>query len=174
MSRDDLDTWLQGPVPGVPESLMPVAHTLLQVKQEAGRLAADLAPDELWARPGGYNPAGFHLLHLAGSLDRLLSYARGEELTRAQREALERERRSGEEELPVEVLVATLHDTIDRSLEKLRQTPAESVHDARAVGAARLPATVGGILYHAAEHSMRHLGQLVTTVKILRGLRQGA
>jgi len=39
--------------------------------------------------------------------------------------------------------------------------------DARAVGRQRLPSTVIGLLVHAAEHTTRHAGQIITTAKIV-------
>src|SRR5690606_4956297 len=82
------EIWLRGPVPGVAPALQPVAHALLQAREDVGRLALPLTPEELWQMPGGAASIGFHLRHMAGSLDRLLTYARGEALTEAQRAAL--------------------------------------------------------------------------------------
>ena len=99
-------------------------------------------------------------------LDRLFTYARGESLSETQREALMRERDpgAGSHEL-IELACAA----IDRALDQLRNTPSSSLLDARAVGRARLPATVLGLLFHGAEHTTRHVGQLITTLKIVRG-----
>ena len=85
------EVWLQGPVPGVPPELMPVVHSLLQVREELAALAPSLSSEQLWARPGGAASVGFHVMHLAGSLDRLLTYARGDGLNNRQRAALEAE-----------------------------------------------------------------------------------
>ena len=82
------EVWLRGPVPGVDRALMPVAHALLQAREGVERVTAEATPDELWQRPGGAASAGYHLQHLAGSLDRLFTYARGEPLDDAQRAAL--------------------------------------------------------------------------------------
>ena len=81
------EVWLRGPLPDYPDELQPVAHSLLQVREEIAAVAV-LAPEHLWARPGGAASIGFHLRHLAGSLDRLLTYARGGRLNAAQRQAL--------------------------------------------------------------------------------------
>ena len=160
------EAWLRGPVPGVAPALMPVAHALLQAREDVERVATEATAEELWQRPGGAASAGYHLQHLAGSLDRLFTYARGEPLDDAQRAALLREGTPGAtgRELVAEVLAQ-----IDRALEQLRATPAERLTDAREVGRARLPSTVLGLLFHGAEHTSRHAGQLVTTLKVVRG-----
>jgi uncharacterized damage-inducible protein DinB len=63
----------------------------------------------------------------------------------------------------------TASQAIDAALDQLRQTAPETLFDLRAVGRARLPATVLGLLFHAAEHTTRHAGQLITTLKVVRG-----
>ncbi|HEX5830091.1 MAG TPA: DinB family protein, partial [Gemmatimonadaceae bacterium] len=90
------EPWLRGPVPGVPDELQPAAHALLQAREDLPRAAAGLAPTELWMRPGGAASVGFHLRHLAGSLDRLFTYARGESLSPAQLAALAAEQSPGD------------------------------------------------------------------------------
>lgn len=160
------EVWLRGPLPDYPPVLMPVAHALLQAREDIERVAGDATTEELWQRPGGAAAAGYHLQHLGGSLDRLLTYARGEPLSEAQRAALLHEGTPG---APGHVLASTVLAQIDRALEQLRLTPVESIGDAREVGRARLPSTVLGLLVHAAEHTSRHVGQIITTLKVIRG-----
>jgi uncharacterized damage-inducible protein DinB len=160
------EVWLRGPVPGYAPVLMPIAHALLQAREDVERVTAGATSEDLWQRPGGAASAGYHLQHLAGSLDRLLTYARGEPLDEAQRAALVREGSSG---TSCAELVETALARIDRALEQLRQTPEESLTAPRAVGRAGLPSTVLGLLFHAAEHTARHVGQLITTLKVARG-----
>ena len=57
---------------------------------------------------------------------------------------------------------------------QLAATPPESLGDERLVGRAALPSTVRGLLFHGAEHTQRHVGQVITTAKIVRGLRLGS
>ena len=161
------EVWLRGPLPGYIPMLLPVAQALLQAREDVERVAAQATAEELWRRPGQAAPAGYHLQHLAGSLDRLLTYARGEPLWEAQRAALELESAPG---APASVLVPAVLAEIDRALDQLRRTPADSLAVAREVGRVRLPSTVLGLLYHAAEHTSRHVGQLITTLKVVRGL----
>ena len=160
------EVWLRGPLPDVPPVLMPVAHALLQAREDIERAAAGATAEELWERPGGAAAAGYHLQHLGGSLDRLLTYARGEALSEAQRAALLQEGTPG---APGSVLVPAVLAQIDRGLAQLRLTPAERAVEVREVGRARLPSTVLGLLFHAAEHTSRHVGQVITTLKVVRG-----
>ncbi len=160
--------WLRGPVPGFSPTLLPVAHSLLQVREEVAREAAALTPAELWVRPGGAASAGFHLRHLAGSLDRLLTYARGEGLTEAQLAFLRAEGEPGEPPAEAEELLRVARSAIERALEQVRGTPEATLPEPRRVGRAGLPSTVLGLLFHAAEHTQRHLGQIVATAKVVR------
>jgi uncharacterized damage-inducible protein DinB len=147
--------------------LQPAAHAFIMALEDTTKAARRLAPADLWRRPGGAASAGFHLMHLAGSTDRLLTYARGDVLTEPQRAALAAE--SGESEQAVEALVDAWRGVVERALTQLASTPESSLTEVRLVGRARLPSTVLGLLFHAAEHAQRHTGQLVTTVRILCG-----
>jgi uncharacterized damage-inducible protein DinB len=150
---------------------MPAAHMLVQVREDLQRALAGAGADELWARPGGAASAGFHARHLAGSLDRLLTYARGERLSPTQLAALARE---GDPGASGDALLAEATGAIERALEQLRRTSPALLAEVRSVGRQALPATVLGLLMHAAEHASRHTGQLITTLKIVRGLRTPA
>src|SRR6185295_17160519 len=165
------EVWLRGPLPDYPDELQPVAHSLLQVYEEIE--AVSLLPSEqVWARPGGAASIGFHLKHLAGSLDRLLTYARGETLSDHQRAALEGEERAGLADDQPAILLQAARDGIERALNQVLTTRVETLDEPRSVGRAGLPSTVRGLLFHAAEHSQRHAGQIVTTAKIVCGSRE--
>jgi hypothetical protein len=163
------EVWLRGPVAGVPAPLQPVAHALLQAREDAERLGADMTSRELWASPGGAASIGFHLRHAAGSLDRLLTYARGESLSEDQRVWLAAEQRAAPD-VSVQQALGHLQHTIERALAQLRSTPTDGLDDTRPVGRSGLPSTVRGLLCHAGEHTARHVGQISTTLKIMRGL----
>jgi uncharacterized damage-inducible protein DinB len=145
---------------------MPAAHALAQAREDVQRVLAGVEREELWQRAGGAAAAGFHLQHIAGSLDRLLTYARGERLSEAQHRALVEEGTPG---AAAPTLAAATMEAIDRAIEQLRQTRPETLLEARAVGRQQLPTTVLGLLFHAAEHTTRHVGQLITTLKIVSG-----
>jgi uncharacterized damage-inducible protein DinB len=158
---------LAGPIDGVTPHLMPVAHALVQVGRDVGP-AAELATDDLWARPGGAASVGFHLKHVAGVLDRLLTYARGEALTQPQIEAARREGQPGEPPADAATLVRGIRAAIERALEQVRSTQQASLLEPREVGRQKLPSNVLGLLYHAAEHATRHTAQALTTARIVR------
>jgi len=160
--------WLRGPVDDVSPALMPAAHAFLQTLEDVERATADLTNEQWWLSPGGAASIGFHVMHLAGSTDRLLTYARGEMLSDAQKAAFRAE--SSPSTVDTAPLLADLRRSFDAALAQLRATPPSSLYDARAVGRAALPTTVIGLLFHAAEHSQRHAGQIVTMAKVVRSL----
>jgi len=162
------EVWLRGPVPGIPPLLQPVAHALLQAVEEVRRVVGPLSPGPLWARPGGAASVGFHVRHAAGSLDRLFTYARGEALSAEQRAFLAAEAEPGSPPEPAAALVPAFERQVDRALAQLRDTRESTLLEARGVGRLQLPSTVIGLLVHAAEHTQRHVGQLVTTARIAR------
>ena len=147
--------------------LQPAAHALLQAREDLERVAAGLSTDALWARPGGVASVGFHLRHAAGSVDRLLAYARGESLTQEQMLALAAEGEPGDPPAAAAALIASLAETVVRAVGQYRSTDPAMLGEPRAVGRARLPSTVGGLLFHAAEHAQRHAGQAITTARIV-------
>lgn len=165
------EVWLRGPVEGYEPLLVPVVHALMQVREDVERLVQSVPPRDVWARPGGAASIGFHVRHLGGALDRLLTYARGEALSDAE---IARARSEAEPGDPApglgEVALAT-YGSIDRALGQLRDTSAGELLQPRRVGRAGLPSTTLGLLVHAAEHSTRHAGQAISTAKILAGSR---
>jgi hypothetical protein len=160
-----LDVWLRGPVAGVDPLLMPAAHALLQTMEDVERVVGELTADEIWISPGGAASVGFHLLHLAGATDRLLTYARGASFTEVQKAALAAEKNPPRTDGAS--LVANLRQAIDAALDQIRQTPASSLQEVRTIGRAAIPTTVLGLICHTAEHAQRHAGQIVTTTKII-------
>ena len=159
------EAWLRGPVEGVPPLLQPVAHALVQAREEVEALAAELPAEALWSRPGGAASAGFHLRHLAGVLDRLLTYARGEALSDAQLAYL------AAEGAPAGTTPAALAEAfgqrVGAALDQLRRTDEATLAEARFVGRERIVSTHIGLLVHAAEHTARHVGQLLVTARVV-------
>ena len=154
------EVWLRGPIPGIPPLLQPVAHSLLQSREEVAARLPVLTPEELWRRPGEAASAGYHVLHAAGAIDRLLGYARDETLTAAQQSALEAEAAAaaGTGTLAADALLELFDARVEAALAQVRATPETALSDARQVGRAKLPSTVIGLLFHAAEHTQRHVG----------------
>jgi hypothetical protein len=166
MTNNQPDVWLRGPVYGIPPLLLPVAHSLIQAREDAARALSEVQEGALWERPNGAASPGFHLFHAAHALDRLMTYARGESLQEAQRRAILLER-SLDLDVTPEDLIELLYLTIDRALLQLRCTPESTLLKGRRVGKADLPSNVLGLLYHASEHTARHVGQLITTLKVV-------
>ena len=165
------EVWLRGPVDGVQPLLQPAAHAILQVGEDILPLVAELPPELLWARPAGAAAIGFHLLHLPGSLDRLLTYSRGAALSPAQLSELAAERTAHEDRPQLSDLVARFAARIETGVAYLRNVDEAALLTRREVGRKRLPSTTWGLIFHAAEHSSRHAGQIVTLHKIVRGSR---
>jgi uncharacterized damage-inducible protein DinB len=162
------EAWLRGPVEGVDPQLQPVAHALIQAGEELEALLSNLPAEHLHATPGGVASIAFHLQHLAGATDRLFTYARGDGLSDRQRRRLELEG-TPTNELSREALQEEWSRVLDDALRQLRETSPQHLDDPRPVGRARLLSSVRGLLFHAAEHAARHVGQITTTAKLLRG-----
>jgi hypothetical protein len=162
------EVWLRGPLPEMPALLQPVAHALLQAREEVNNLIADFPDDLLWERPAGVASPGFHLQHLSGVLDRLFTYARGAALLEDQLQALVAEGKPGGPETSGQQLLQAFNRQVDRALKQLKETDVNLLTEVRTVGRARLPSTMLGLYVHAAEHTSRHLGQLLVTVRVLQ------
>jgi len=159
--------WQRGPIDGVPAVLQPVAHILLQVRESVDELVPGLTEAQWNARPAGVASAAFHVRHIAGVIDRLFTYARGEGLSDAQFTAL---RAEGAPLALVDVASALdlVHTRVDAAVDELRTVDPATLGDYRPVGRSKLPSTVIGCLVHGAEHAMRHVGQLSVTTRIVR------
>ncbi len=162
------EVWLRGPIDGIQPLLQPAAHTLVQVGEDILPLVQELTPAQLWARPSGVASIGFHLVHLPGSIDRLLTYSRGASLSVEQLAALAAERTVHDDRPALARLLPRLTTGLDAAISYLRTLSPESLLVPREVGRKRLPSTTLGLIFHAAEHSARHAGQIVTLTPIVR------
>ncbi len=169
MSNDSKkEVWLRGPLPGIPGLLQPVAHTLLQAREELNELMNNFPDGLLWERPAGMASPGFHLKHMAGVLDRLFTYSNAQLLNEEQLKALTEEEKPSPQNDTVVLLLQQFNQQVDKAVEQLKNTKQDSLLQSRGVGRAQIPSTVLGLVVHAAEHTMRHLGQLIVTVRILK------
>ena len=167
MSTDQPHPWLRGPVEGVPQELQPVAHALIQTREEVHEFTEGFPDELLWERVAGLAPVGFHLRHIRGVIDRLFTTAAQGAVGEEQRAQLKVERRTSDQGVTVRELVQAVDGQIDTALEQLRATNPSELYEARAVGSKKLPSTVAGLLFHAAEHAQRHCGQLLVTTRVL-------
>lgn len=161
------EVWLRGPLPGYPVELQPVAHAILQAQEEIHALMKDFPSDLLWERPAGMASPAFHLQHIAGVLGRMATYSKAGPLTADQFAYLKSEGVPNGD-ITAGTLIKELDEQIVQFLHILAHTDPVTLKDYRGVGRAQLPSTVGGLLFHAAEHTQRHFGQLLVTVKVLK------
>ncbi|MEO6151067.1 MAG: DinB family protein [Mucilaginibacter sp.] len=161
------EVWQRGPIAGVPPLLQPVAHALLQANEEISKLMANFPAEMLNQKPAGLASPAFHLLHLTGVLDRLFTYARGEKLNEAQLTYLSNESKPPEIPYTIVELVSAFEKQVTLAIAQLSGTDEAVLTEVRGVGRAQVPSTVIGLYVHAAEHTMRHVGQLLVTVKVL-------
>jgi len=163
----ETEWWQRGPIDGVPDVLQPVAHILLQVRESVGELVDGLTEEQWNARPANVASVAFHVRHVAGVIDRLFTYARGESLSEAQFAALRAEKNPVSVS-EVSVVLEALNRRVDLAIDELRRIDVATLGDFRPVRRAKLPSTVIGCLVHGAEHAMRHVGQLSVTTRIVR------
>jgi uncharacterized damage-inducible protein DinB len=161
-----MEVWLRGPLPGVPGLLQPVSHALMQANEEIAELMKDFPDALLWERPAGVASVAFHLQHIPGVLDRLLGYSNAEPLSADQLKALKAEGVFSDSLTKAE-LVDSLNEKIHSVIRQLQTIDERTLTEIRTVGRQQLPSTKLGLIFHAAEHTMRHTGQLLVTVKVL-------
>lgn len=161
------EVWLRGPIDGYPLLLQPAAHAVLQAQEEIHKLIEDFPTHLLWEKPAGMASPAFHLQHMAGVIDRMATYAKGESLSPEQFTDLKKEGVL-DSTLTSKALVNNLDEQIQKFLGFVAKVDPEKLTDYRGVGRAQLPSSVGGLLFHAAEHMQRHFGQLLVTVKVLQ------
>lgn len=162
------EVWLRGPLPDLSPLLQPIAHALLQAREEL-RAALHDFPDALLAvRPAGVASVGFHLRHLSGVLDRMQTYARHEPLSAEQWAYLAAEKDGTTPPQTTQELLSAFSEAVENMLRTLQAIPEAMLPEFRPVGRQGLPSTVIGLLVHAAEHTTRHVGQLLVTARIAR------
>ena len=169
MAEASVEPWLRGTLMEVGAVPRGVIHALLLAEEDVAKWCGELTDAELNARPLGLPSVGFQLRHIARSLDRLLTYAEGAQLSGEQIAALKSEMDEGATR---EGLFAEFGDAIQSSLRRVKELAVVDPEQPRGVGKKQLPTTVGGLLVHVADHTQRHVGQAITTAKVLLGLRK--
>jgi uncharacterized damage-inducible protein DinB len=163
------EAWMRGPIEGVHPLLAPVFYSFQMAREDLEKFTAGLPAAAIWATPHGVTSVGFHLRHIAGSTDRLVTYLQGRELTAAQLGALAAEGSPGE--LSREELLDWVNQAFRDAEAVVRSIDPTTLGDARTVGRKRLPTTVIGLLTHIAEHTQRHVGQAIAAAKLAAVLR---
>lgn len=165
--KSAVEPWLRGTLPEVPAVQRGVLHALELAHEDLEQWCSNLTDDELNAHPAAdIAPVAFHLRHIARSLDRLVTYAEGNALSAEQTTALRSEMEAGATNAAT---FAELRAALDHAATRVRAFHASDLEQSRTVGTKKLPTTVGGLLVHVADHTQRHVGQAITTAKLVRG-----
>lgn len=159
-----IEPWLRGCETDVPAVGRAVLHALQLAEEDLRKWCGNLSDTEVNARPAGAAPVAFHIRHLARSLDRLLTYAEGRSLDDEQMARLRTELDPGATR---DELFAELTAALANAATRVRALAKTNLEEARAVGKKGLPTTVGGLLVHVADHTQRHVGQAITTAKVI-------
>jgi len=166
--QNAVEPWLRGTLTELDAVTRAILHALELAKEDAEKWCGGLSDAEINARPHGIAPVAFHLRHIVRSLDRLLSYAEGNQLDATQKAALKSELDEG---ATTEAVMAELRTGLASAALRVRAFTPEQYNTPRGVGRAMLPTTVGGLLVHCADHTQRHVGQAVTTAKVVVAMR---
>jgi len=158
------EPWMRGPIEGVNPLVAPILYTLQQAREDLGKYTEGLTAGQIWATPHGFGSVGFHIRHIAGSTDRLMTYLEGRELTRDQLSVLHGEEQPGSEGR--EELLAQMEAAFQRAEATVRAIDPATLAEPRWIGRKRLPTTVAGLLTHIAEHIQRHIGQAISAAKL--------
>jgi len=165
------EPWLRGTHTGVPAAGRAVLHALELALDDLTKWTAGLTEAEVHAQPHGLPSIAFLLRHIAGSVDRILTYAEGGQLSSDQLAALKSEKdEEGKRETLAELL-AEVEASFSNAAARIRVLATGDLNTPRAVGRKQLPTSLGGALIHVADHTQRHVGQVVTTAKVLKALR---
>jgi uncharacterized damage-inducible protein DinB len=166
-----VEPWLRGTLTEVDTVRRGVLHALELAREDVTRWCGELTAEELEARPLGLPSVGFQMRHMVRSLDRLLTYAEGRQLNEEQLALMKSEMEGAGRR---EDLFAEFERGIESATERVRAIGAASYDEARGVGRKMLPTSVGGLLVHCADHTQRHVGQAVTTAKVVRQVERNA
>lgn len=159
------EPWLRGTINDLHPVQAAVLYSYQQVREDLRKWTEGVSDEEVWARAGGLAPLGFQLRHIAGSVERLTTYLDGGQLSEEQLAALKLEMEPG---ASLKDLLSAVEQSLAASETVVRRMTPDKFSEARGVGRKALPTTVGGLLVHLSEHTQRHLGQAITTVKVLR------
>lgn len=167
VNMDNLpEPWLRGPIPGVNPLVAPILYAFQQAREDLSRYTEGLTSEQIWATPYGFGSVGFHLRHIAGSTDRLMTYLQGRALTDRQMAALHAEDEPGA--TGRDELLTEMERVFRRAEEVVRSINPDTLAEVRTVGRKKLPTTVAGLLTHIAEHTQRHVGQAISAAKLAR------
>jgi uncharacterized damage-inducible protein DinB len=166
------EPWLRGTHTDVPAAGRAVLHALDLALDDLTKWTAGLTDAEVHASPLGLPPIAFHLRHIARSTDRILTYAEGEQVSAEQLAGLKAERENDGNQESLAALLAEVEAAFTDAAARIRVLATANLDTPRAVGRKQLPTSLGGAMIHVADHTQRHVGQVVTTAKVLRAMRK--
>jgi uncharacterized damage-inducible protein DinB len=169
MAQEKVEPWLRGTWAEVDAVRRAVLHALELAAEDVARWCDVLDGEQMEARPMGLPSVGFQVRHIARSLDRLLTYAENQQLSERQMKLLKTE----EDFVDREATLMEFAEAIEVATKRVLAFSEKSYEQARGVGRKKLPTTVGGLLVHCADHTQRHVGQVVTTAKVVLAMREG-
>jgi uncharacterized damage-inducible protein DinB len=146
-------------------------HALELALDDLTKWTAGLTDAEVHAQPLGLTPIAFHLRHIARSTDRILTYAEGEQLTAVQLASLKSELTGEGKSETLAELLAEVEIAFTDAAERIRVLATANLDTPRVVGRKQLPTSIGGAMIHVADHTLRHVGQVVNTAKVILALR---
>jgi uncharacterized damage-inducible protein DinB len=167
MEEPYLEPWMRGPIEGVSPLTAPILYTFQHAREDLAKYTGGLTAEQVWATPHGFGAVGFHIRHIGGSTDRLITYMQGEQLTPAQLDFLKAEKNPGAD---VEVLLRDMDGFFQRAELIVRALDPATLGEPREIGRKKLPSTVNGLLVHTAEHIQRHIGQAISAAKLVRAI----
>ena len=165
--KETLEVWMRVPISGLDPLLQPVAHAILQAREEVNLMMIDFPDELIWEKPAGVASVAFHLQHLSGVLDRLFTYANNQLLNEDQLELLGLES-DDTQYLSVKGLLTRFNNQVNKALTQLKNIDEKTLLEPRGLGRKQIPTNVLGLIFHAAEHTQRHVGQLFVTLRILK------
>lgn len=164
------EPWLRGTHTDVPAAGRAVLHALELALDDLTRWTAGLTDAEVHSHPLGLPSIAFHLRHIAGSVDRILTYAEGGQLSAGQLAALKNEQGGEGNEETLAELLAQVEASLNNAAGRIRVLATANLDTPRAVGRKQFPTSIGGAMIHVADHTQRHVGQVVTTAKVVKAL----
>lgn len=163
-----IEPWISGSHQDVSPLLRPLLHAFDHARLDLAQWTEGLTTEEIWSTPHGLGSIGFHLRHIAGSADRLFTYVQGAQLSDAQMAALRSEKETGATR---DQLLSEIEQVFSRIAKSVLAIEEKTLPEPRGVGRKQLPTTVHGLLVHMGEHTMRHVGEIIVTVRIVKALR---
>ena len=158
------EPWLRGTLTETPAVQRAVLHAFQAAEEDLNKWCRSLTDEEINQRPAGLASVAFHLRHIPGSVDRLLTYAEERELSEEQLQTMKAE---GSAVSSTSECLQILFDGLRAAADRVRRLNPSRFDQPRYVGRKRLPTTVGGLLVHVADHTQRHVGQAITTARVI-------